>query len=141
MRINSNWRYTQKRALSIGKSRIIVTGSLSFRATKEDELWLKNKFIELDANVLIVGMKSGAEMFAYDVAQKLSLPIVVIPCNCTESGNLAGPLRNAQMIPLATHCIFLGFDKLCRDMWNRVNRYSIPHTTYKIPYCKGLLCE
>jgi len=86
-------------------TKAIICGGRDFIPNNDHKLWLVETIQLLNVKCIICGMAKGADMFGYQIAKELNLPVMEYRAEWEKHGKAAGYLRNYKMAEVADLCI------------------------------------
>lgn len=106
--------------------KVIIAGGRTFEPKSEHKKWLKETLTKLGATEIVCGMAKGADMFGFQVAKEMYIPVKEFPANWYLFGKKAGYLRNEEMAQYADACVLFPGGKGTALMEILAKRYEIP---------------
>ena len=80
---------------------------------------------------IISGKARGADSLGERFAHEWNIPVIEMPADWDKNGKAAGPIRNAEMAKIATHCIVFwdGKSSGSKNMIDNAKKHNLVQKT------------
>lgn len=116
--------------------KLIIAGGRDFKDYNLLEIEVKKFIVESSIKnkneiTIISGKALGADLLGERFASKYGFNLLEFPADWDKHGNCAGPIRNAEMAKVASHCIVF-WDGQSRGTANMIENCKKFNLIYRI---------